>query len=102
MAITYQITFDIHPDRKTDFLDLLTPVLDAMRQETSFLAAQLFQDPDQPNHVMLIETWTDHEDVMAVQIHRPYRAAYMAALPHLLRQPRQIQIWEPLRTDRAE
>lgn len=102
MAITYQIRFDIHPDRKAEFLNLLNPVLDAMRHEASFIDAQLFQDPDLPNHLMLVETWTDPEDVMAVQIHRPYRAAYMAALPHLLNSPRAIEIWQPLRADHAQ
>lgn len=102
MAITYQILFDVRPDRKTEFLDLLNPVLDAMRQEASFIDAHLLQDPDRPNRLLLIETWADHQEVMAVQIHRPYRAAYMAALPDLLASPRVIEIWQPLRADHAQ
>jgi len=102
MAITYQITFDIRPDRKVEFLDLLYPVLDAMRHEASFIDAQLFQDPNHPHRLMLVETWADHEEVMAIQIHRPYRSAYTAALPDLLSSPRAIEIWLPLRADHAQ
>lgn len=102
MAITYQITFDIRSDRMADFLALLNPVLDAMRHEASFIDAQLFQDPNHSNRLMLVETWADHEEVMAVQIHRPYRAAYTAALPDLLSSPRVIEIWQPLRADHAQ
>ena len=102
MAVTYQITFDIQPGKRADFLALLTPVLDAMRHEPSFVSAQLFQDPEASDRLRLIETWSDHEEVITVQIHRPYRAAYMAALPELLNHPRHIEVWKPLRADHTQ
>lgn len=101
MAVTYQILFDIIPGKQATFLDLLTPVLDAMRHEHSFIDAQLFQDPGAPDRLMLIETWADHDEVITVQILRPYRAAYTAALPALLNSPRDIRVWQPLRSDNA-
>jgi quinol monooxygenase YgiN len=48
---------------------------------------------------MIYETWADLEDVVQVQMHRDYRKAYWERLPGLLREPRQIQTWTPLRRD---
>ena len=49
---------------------------------------------------MLYETWESHEDVMAVQLQSPYRRAWHDALPALLRRPRDVTVWQPLRADR--
>jgi quinol monooxygenase YgiN len=48
---------------------------------------------------MLYETWESHEDVMAVQLQRPYRRAWHDALPALLRTPRDVTVWQKLRAD---
>ena len=50
---------------------------------------------------MLYETWEDHEDVLQVQLQRPYRKAWHDALPGLLAAERDIAIWQPLRADHA-
>ena len=99
MAVTYLIAFDVVPEQRARFLALLGGVLDAMRDEPMFHQAVLHGDPDAENRFMLYETWESHDDVMAVQVHRPYRAAWHAALPELLRTPRDISVWEPLRAD---
>lgn len=75
------------------------PVLDAMRHEATFINAVLHQDPEDPTSFMLYETWADEEDVVQVQIHRDYRKAYWDRLPDLLREPREIRSWRPLRGD---
>jgi quinol monooxygenase YgiN len=38
--------------------------------------------------------------VLDVQLHRPYRQAWHAALPDLLAAPREISVWRRLRVDR--
>ena len=43
--------------------------------------------PRPEDRFMLYETWESHEDVMAVQLQRPYRRAWHDALPALLRTP---------------
>jgi quinol monooxygenase YgiN len=48
---------------------------------------------------MLYETWESHEEVLNVQIKRPYRDAWHQALPELLASDREIEIWEPLGSD---
>ncbi|MCC2611292.1 putative quinol monooxygenase [Neorhizobium petrolearium] len=102
MAVTYVIRFDIRPDQRERFMMLLTEVLDAMRHEPMFHQAVLHADPDDENRMMLYETWEDHEDVLEVQLKRPYRNAWHAALPELLAGPRDISIWRPVHSDRSE
>lgn len=101
MPVTYVIRFDVVPEERTRFLDLLYGVLDAMRAEPNFHEAIFHRDPESEYRFMLHETWASHEDVLAVQMHRPYRQAWHAALPELLREPRDVTVWEPLRSDRA-
>ncbi len=101
MSVTYVIKFQIAPGKREDFLAVLTPVLDAMRHEPTFIEAMLHADPDDADRLMLYETWQDHDDVVNVQIHRPYREAFHSALPTMLAAPRDISIWRCLRTDRS-
>lgn len=101
MAITYVIKFDVRADQRDAFVALLNEVLDQMRHEPMFHEAVLHQDPEDANRFMLYETWEDHEDVLQVQLHRPYRKAWHEALPALLIGERDIAIWQPLRTDHA-
>ncbi|KLK89622.1 antibiotic biosynthesis monooxygenase [Microvirga vignae] len=99
MPVTYLIKFDVVPEQRDRFLALLNGVLDAMRSESMFHQAMLHQDPDSANRFMLCETWESHENVLAVQLSRPYREEWHQALPELLSQPRDVSIWEPLRAD---
>lgn len=97
--LVVSVTLRIRPDKVEAFLGLLHPVLDAMRHEPSFINAALHRDPEDPTSFMLYETWADREDLLQVQMHRPYRTAYEAALPGLLRSPREVGVWERLRAD---
>lgn len=99
MSETYVITFHVRPGQADRFRALLDPVLDAMRHEASFVHAALHADPERPDVFQLHETWTDRADVLEVQLHRPYRAEWHAALDGLLAKPREIRVWRPLRMD---
>ena len=99
MSETYVITFQVRPSERDRFLALLNPVLDAMRHEATFVRASLHVDPQDENRFQLHETWTDRQDVLEVQLNRPYRDAWHAALDELLERPREIQIWSLLRAD---
>lgn len=99
--VTYVIVFDVVPELRPEFLELLEGVLDAMRGESAFREAILHRDPNDENRFMLYETWQSHQDVIDVQLKRPYRQRWHDALPRLLRQDRAITIWQPLRADRA-
>lgn len=97
--VTFVVTLALRPGCEEEFFDLLTPVLDAMRHEATFINAALHQDPEDPSRFMLYETWADLDDVVHVQMHRDYRKAYWDRLPDLLREPRQVQTWMPMRRD---
>lgn len=101
MSVTYLIEFDVKPDERERFLQLLNGVLDTMRHEAMFVDATLHADPANGNRFMLHETWQSHEDVLAVQLAQPYRDAWHAALPDLLAGERKISMWQKLRDDRA-
>lgn len=101
MSVTYVIKFEIVAGKREAFLALLTGVLDAMRHESTFIEAVLHADPQNENKLMLYETWTDHDDVVKVQLLRPYRQAFHEALPEMLTGPRDISIWHAMRTDRS-
>lgn len=101
MAVTYLIEFAIRPSERERFLDLLNGVLDAMRHEPMFHQAVLHADPADENRMMLYETWEDHDDVLEVQVKRPYREAWHAALPELIEGERKISVWRPVRSDRS-
>ena len=95
------VTLWVKPGYEEEFLRLLAPVLDAMRHEPTFINAALHQDPADPTRFMLYETWADRTDLVEVQMKRPYRSAYEARLPDLLRVPRRAELWQPLRGDFA-
>ena len=97
--ITFVVTLLVKPGMEEAFLRLLTPLLDAMRHEGTFVNTVLHRDPEDPSRFMLYETWADREEFIAVQMNRDYRKAYEDRLPEFLREPRQAQIWQPMRGD---
>jgi quinol monooxygenase YgiN len=101
MAVTYVIKFNVVPAQRERFLSLLNDVLDRMRSEETFREAVLHHGPESDCHFVLYETWADHDEVLAVQVKRPYRNAWHEALPELLVGERDIQIWRPIRSDRS-
>jgi quinol monooxygenase YgiN len=99
MAVTYTIHFEVVPEQRERFLTLLNGLLDTMRDEPMFHNAILQQDAENENHLLLLETWEDHDDVVNHQLNRPYRQAYHSSLPELLNGPREVSVWTPLRAD---
>lgn len=102
MAVTYTVVIELKPGAADEFLALLMPVLDAMRLEETFMEAALHRDAADSDRFLIYETWTDPRDVEQVQMGRAYRKEFWARLPALLRNPRQVSTWLPMRTDRAE
>jgi len=92
---TYLIRFTVRPGQRERFLGLLTAVLEQMRKEKTFIDARLAQVADKPNEFVLHETWASREDVVNVQLNRPYRRDWHAALPDLLECERDITILSP-------
>jgi len=101
MPISATVVVQVKPGHEAEFLRLLNPVLDAMRREPTFINATLHRDPDDPTRFMIYETWADRQDLVEVQIPRAYRQAYFDRLPAILREERQITVWQPMRSDFA-
>ncbi|GGI85378.1 antibiotic biosynthesis monooxygenase [Polymorphobacter multimanifer] len=101
MSVSYLIEFAVLSVERERFLILLNGVLDMMRGEKMFVNATLHADPKDENRFLLHETWSDHDDVLDVQLHKDYRHAWHEALPTLLQQPRSVSLWTPLRYDRT-
>ena len=99
MAVTYCIVISLKPGAADAFLALLDPVLDAMREEHGCINAVRHQDPADTDRFMIYETWADERDVAEVQMGRPYRKPFWDGLPALLREPRAVSAWQPLRAD---
>jgi quinol monooxygenase YgiN len=99
----FAITVSIHlkPGKEVEFLALLMPVIDAVRLESTFINNFLHQDPEDPTRFMVYENWADRDEFFDVQFEPHYRQTYESRLPALLAEPRQIEIWRPLRTDFA-
>ena len=92
-------TFHLKPGCEEEFLAFIDRTNDAMRHEPTFVNTVVHRSADDPHFFMLYETWLDREDFLDVQMKRPYRAEYEARLPELLSQPREMKIFEPLRSD---
>ncbi len=93
------VTVPIKAGCEDEYLALVNAVNDEMRQEPTFVNTVLHRSAEDPGLFMLHETWRDREDFFSVQMKKPYRARYEARLPDLLRAPRELKIFEPLRAD---
>jgi len=96
VAESYLIRFDVRPDQRRRFLDLLETVLDAMQHEETYIAAHLSEVCGNPNRFVLHEVWSSREDVVTTQLDRPYRKDWHAALPDLLLKDREIEVLSPV------
>ncbi len=96
MSIAYVIEFTVRPSERERFLHLITGVLDAMRHEATYRSAMLHEDPNDSLRFLLHEVWADHDDVVNVQLGRPYRRDWHEALPDLLADDRRIGVWRPI------
>ena len=96
MAVTYVVTFTVSKGKIDDFHRLLGGVLGRMKDEATFVEAILHGHPTEPNVFMLYETWQSHEEVMAVQMHRPYRDEWKSAQPEVLSHAFDVTMWSPI------
>ena len=99
MSESYTVEFYVKPDALPRFHELLGDVLNRMRHEATFCSSMLLEDPDDPAHLILLETWRDREDVLETQLRRGYREAWHAALADILARDRNVTVWRPLRGD---
>ena len=87
------------PGCEDEYYAFVQTILDEMRKEPTFINTVCHRDPEDPTSFFMYETWIDREDFFENQMKKPYRLAYEARLPELLRKPREVKVWEPLRGD---
>ena len=91
------VSIPLKPGRAKEFLNLLDDVIAAMRNEETFVNVVVLQNSDDPDTIVLCETWLDRDNFSSVQRKRAYRDTYEARLPELLREPRQLTFYNAVR-----
>jgi len=94
---TLLVDIPLKPGRADEFMALLNDVFEAMKVEETFVSATALRGTEDPDTILLCENWIDRENFMSVQLKRPYRHRYEARLPELLRSPRKLSFFEPIR-----
>lgn len=87
------------PEHREQLEASLLEVLEAMSKEPDFINTYLHRSADDPDTLVLYETWAcSREYFVTHHLSRPYRRAYEAALPVLLKRERTLEFLEPMRT----
>ena len=98
LPFTLLVDIPLKPGRADEFMALLNDVFEAMKVEETFVSATALRGTEDPDTILLCENWIDRENFMSVQLKRPYRDRYEARLPELLRSPRKLFFFEPIRS----
>jgi quinol monooxygenase YgiN len=93
------VSIQLKPGCAEEYLVMLNDVLNQMRHEPTFVNCILQRGTDDPDKLIVYETWFDREDFDRVQLKRPYRAAYTARAPELISRPTELSYFELLRSD---
>ncbi len=93
LFFTILVSIPLKPGYAKEFLALLDDLFAAMHSEPTFVNATALQRTDDPDTIVLCETWLDADNFTTVQMSRPYRAAYESRLPEILREPRRVDFF---------
>ena len=86
------VNFDVKPGQEQEFRGVLDPLLDTMSAEARFVNYFLLQHETVPNRFTIYETWLGTaEEFLAVEMPRPYRQEYEAAVESVLTRPREVE-----------
>ncbi len=96
------IAFIVHlpgkPEHRDELESGLLDVLEQMAKEPDFINTFLHRSADDPDTLILYETWAcSREYFQTHHLARPYRSAYEAALPRLLKRTRTLEFLKPVR-----
>jgi len=65
MAIRLIVSFNIVPGKGADFMRAFAPVIAEVRAEAGCEQYELFSNPEEPDHVVLLERWSDQASLDA-------------------------------------
>ncbi len=90
-TVSFVVTLSAKPEASVRMRELLFEVVNAMAKEPDFINTWVHEDLNDPNTVILYETWAcSKEQFLAKHLSKPYRQAYEAVLQDLLAKPRTI------------
>src|SRR5713226_7078392 len=87
---TILVSIPLKPGCTKEFLALLDDLFAAMHSEPTFVNATALQSPNDPDTIVLCETWLDGDHFSTAQMSRPYRAAEASRQLVIGRDPRRI------------
>jgi quinol monooxygenase YgiN len=86
------------PEHRAEIEEKLLHVLEQMSKEPDFINTYLNRSVADPDTLVLYETWACSEDYFRQHhLNLPYRRAYEAALPRLLKAERTLEFLTPVR-----
>jgi quinol monooxygenase YgiN len=86
------VHFDVKPRKEREFRKVLDPLLDTMSRETRFVNYFLLQHENEISRFVIYETWLGTaEEFQTVEMPRPYRQEYEAAVAGVLAKPREVE-----------
>ncbi|HTJ91755.1 MAG TPA: antibiotic biosynthesis monooxygenase [Pararobbsia sp.] len=100
--MTQPISFVVYlpgqPEKRDELFASLETVLDAMSHEPDFVNTYLHRAADDPDTLVLYETWAcSAEYFVSHHLSKPYRADYERKLGDLLKSERRIEWLEPVK-----
>src|SRR5258708_3139141 len=95
---TLLVDIPLKPGRADEFMALLAELFEAMKIEETLVRGAGVGGGEDADTILLCENWIDGENFMSVQLKRPYGDRYEARLPELLRSPRKLSFFEPIRS----
>ncbi|MEC0305009.1 putative quinol monooxygenase [Terribacillus saccharophilus] len=83
--IQLNIRFKAKPGKKEEFRKELSSLIEEMSSEKSFISAIVSDDLDQPDDLIIYETWQGTRDSwIAEELIKPYRKNYEERLGNLI------------------
>lgn len=95
--VAFIVYLPFKPAQKQRARGMLMEIVAAMSREPEFINTWVHELQDEPDTVVLYETWAcSRDDFITRQLGKPYRTAYEAVLPELLASERRLVFLTPL------
>lgn len=88
---TIIVRFPVKPENREDFQVELHKLLERLRQETTFVEARIHHDLDNPNTIVLYETYNESRESFLNRVPKQgWFQSFLDQLPNLLQQERDV------------
>ena len=92
----FLVFLPVKPEAHDRFRQMLAEIGQHIAKEPDFIGADIYEDADDPDTLILHETWKGTREGLAEQLKRPYRKTYESLLSELLKSPRRIVFLNPV------